>query len=77
MKVGWSFLATLWLGCGGGQQGPIEPVVEEPPAKRAGTVSLANSTVYAIEVAYLNEVDASAPLFRMRFCRLGSNSPWC
>jgi hypothetical protein len=61
MKVGWSFLATLWLGFGGGQQGPIEPVVEEPPAKRAGTVSLANSTVYAIEVAYLNEVDASAP----------------
>ena len=61
MKVGWSFLATLWLGCGGGQQGPIESVVEEPPAKRAGTVSLANSTVYAIEVAYLNEVDASAP----------------
>ena len=48
MKVGWSFLATLWLGCGGGQQGPIEPVVEEPPAKRAGTVSLANSTVYAM-----------------------------
>ena len=48
MKVGWSFLATLWLGCGGGQQGPIEPVVEEPPAKRAGAVSLANSVVYAI-----------------------------
>ena len=34
---------------------------KSPPAKRAGTVSLANSTVYAIEVAYLNEVDASAP----------------
>ena len=61
MKVGWSFLATPWLGCGGGEQDPIEPVVEELPAKRAGAVSLANCVVYAIEVAYLNEVDARAP----------------
>ena len=36
-------------------------MVVEPPAKRAGAVSLANCVVYAIEVAYLNEVDASAP----------------
>ena len=48
MKVGWRFLATPWLGCGDGQQDPNEPVVEEPPAKRAGAVSLANSVVYAI-----------------------------
>jgi hypothetical protein len=60
MRVG-LVLAVLLVGCGGEQAGPTEPVGEEPSVASAGTVSVANRTAYAIEVAYLNETDAQAP----------------
>lgn len=53
-------LAVCLLACGE-EQGPTEPVVEDPVAATAGTVSVANRTPYELEVAYLNEVDVDAP----------------
>ena len=54
-------LAVLLVGCGGGQSSPTESMGDEPSVASAGTVFVANRTAYAIEVAYLNEVDAQAP----------------
>ena len=61
MKAGW-LLVIFLMGCGGASApGPVEPVGEEPVAASDGKVSIVNRTAYALEVAYLNEVDVEAP----------------
>ena len=58
-----ALLLAAWLlsGCGGtAPTAPPVPVSPEPSG-RDGTVSVANHTAYDLEVAYLNETDATAP----------------
>jgi hypothetical protein len=55
-------LAIAFIGCGGEQaQKSLESDGEMPAIAADGIVSIVNHTNYALEVAYLNEVDAQAP----------------
>ena len=57
-------LAVIWaaacLSCGGGGETPGD-IVGPPPEPRGGRILVDNQTRFALEVAFLNEVDQKAP----------------
>ncbi len=60
MRNGLFFIVLLCMvGCGSGEQGPLQSDSEEPAIEeRAGAVYVRNETPYPLQVAFLNEVVA-------------------